>query len=115
VISRVPERVSWTEADSDVSFLAIDRDGDGKITSGKELFGNFTLPGVSNGFLALQGLAMQTNGGIERGSVSSDDPLYARLLLWNDMNHNGISEPWHRYCPTTVRLALRARGAYALL
>jgi hypothetical protein len=30
---------------------------------------------------------------LKRGSVSSDDPLFARLLLWTDSNHNGISEP----------------------
>ncbi len=88
----VAERVAWTPPDSDVSFLAVDRDGDGQITSGKELFGNFTMAGSPNGFDALQKMAMETNGGLMRSSVSSDDPLFARLLLWNDANHNGISE-----------------------
>jgi hypothetical protein len=35
---------------------------------------------------------LDTNGGVERGSISEDDPLFARLLLWTDANHNGISE-----------------------
>lgn len=87
------DQIAWTEPDSEVAFLAFDRDGDGRITSGRELFGDHTLPGVPNGFEALRLLNLESNGGIERGSVSSDDPIYARLLLWTDRNHNGISEP----------------------
>lgn len=87
------EWTGWTEADSEVAFLALDRDGDGRITSGRELFGNFTLPGVGNGFAALRRMNLAENGGRERASVSSEDPLFARLLLWTDRNHNGISEP----------------------
>jgi hypothetical protein len=89
----VLDQVAWTKAGEEVAFLAVDRDGDGVITSGKELFGNYTVPGAPNGFDALQQLAMETNGGITRGSVSSEDPLFAQLLLWTDRNHNGISEP----------------------
>jgi hypothetical protein len=89
----VLEQVAWTRPDSDVAFLALDRDGDGLITSGRELFGNHTFPERSNGFDALARTAMATNGGVKRGSVSSDDPVYAQLLLWTDRNHNGMSEP----------------------
>lgn len=87
------EQMSWTMRNSPIAFLAIDRDGDGQITSGKELFGNFTRPGSPNGFDALQKMAMESNGGIARHSVSNDDPLFSRLLLWTDSNHNGVSEP----------------------
>jgi hypothetical protein len=86
------EKIAWTAPDSDVAFLAIDRDGDGRITSGRELFGSHTLPGVANGFDALIQMAKDTNKGIVRHSVSADDPLFDRLLLWTDTNHNGISE-----------------------
>lgn len=89
----VLEQVAWTRPDSGVAFLALDRDGDGLITSGRELFGNHTFPESSNGFDALARTAMDTNGGVKRGSVSSDDPVYAQLLLWTDRNHNGMSEP----------------------
>jgi hypothetical protein len=89
----VPEQVAWTTADSEVAFLALDRDHDGYITSGKELFGSHTLPGSPNGFDALMNMAMETNGGVRRSSVSSDDPIFEKLLLWTDRNHNGISEP----------------------
>ena len=87
------EQVAWTAPGSGVAFLAMDRDGDGVITSGKELFGNYTLPGATNGFEALRRMSMSTNGGVMRGSVSQDDPLFAQLLLWTDANHNGFSEP----------------------
>lgn len=86
------EQVAWTPAGSDVALLAQDRDGNGLITSGKELFGNHTLTGSTNGFDALLRMSIGTNGGIKRGSVSNDDPLFARLLLWTDANHNGFSE-----------------------
>jgi hypothetical protein len=88
-----PEQIAWTPADAEIAFLALDRDGDGYITSGKELFGDHTLPGSSNGFAALGRMVLESNGGVRRGSVSSDDPLFARLLLWTDSNHDGISEP----------------------
>ena len=66
-------------------------DGDGKITSGKELFGNFTVPGATNGFAALRQLA----GNPRFGYVDADHggELFARLLLWHDRNQNGESEP----------------------
>jgi hypothetical protein len=89
----VLEQIAWTLPDSDVAFLALDRDGDGLITSGRELFGNHTFPESANGFDALARTAMETNGGVKSHSVSSDDPVYAQLLLWTDRNHNGMSEP----------------------
>ena len=87
------EQVAWPEASAEVAFLALDVDGDGRITSGKELFGDNTVPGVRNGFKALAIVAQASNGHAMRGSVSEDDPIYFVLLLWTDRNHNGVSEP----------------------
>jgi hypothetical protein len=86
------DRVSWTEAGSDVAFLALDRDGDGKITSGRELIGKHTLPRARNGPTALIALATEALGGERHGAVDSGNPLFFKLLLWTDTNHNGASE-----------------------
>jgi len=87
------DQVAWTSRNSRVAFLALDRNGDGRINNGSELFGNHTHPGARNGYQALSLLAAESNGGVFRGAVSGDDPLFAKLLLWTDTNHNGISEP----------------------
>jgi hypothetical protein len=92
-----PMRISWTAAGVDDAWLAFDRNSNGRIDSGKELFGEATPQpdgqGERQGFKALAVFDQTAQGGNSNGWIDPPDSVYRKLYVWQDRNHNGVSEP----------------------
>ncbi|HXA17023.1 MAG TPA: hypothetical protein VN380_08530 [Thermoanaerobaculia bacterium] len=87
-----PTLMGWTAAGADEAFLWLDRNHNHRVTGGGELFGNFTP--LQNGHLAKNGFeALAEFDANHDGVIDERDPVWPQLMLWRDLNHNGISEP----------------------
>lgn len=89
------ERISWPMPLADDMFLVLDRNGDGAIDDGSELFGSSTEQpptGEPNGFNALGVFDLLSHGGNGDGWVSGLDEIWGSLRVWADWNRNGRSD-----------------------
>ncbi len=105
------EQVAWTAARSDDAFLALDRNGNGEIDDGSELFGNVTVLGdgstAAHGYVALTELDVEANGGNANDYVDHRDRDFSKLLLWTDRDHDGEAT-------RDELIGLRERGIFAI-
>ncbi len=95
---------------SSTPWLALDRDGDGAITSRAELFGDATvLPGgriADNGFTALAALDDNADGVIDHR-----DAGFSRLVLWADHDSDERSSAGELRAASEVLVSLPLANA----
>jgi hypothetical protein len=90
------DSLAWTRAGEDDAFLCLDRNHNGVIDDGRELFG-FATPLLSGkraqvGYRALAELDQPALGGNEDGKVDARDALFKDLCAWVDTNRDGMSQ-----------------------
>jgi Ca2+-binding RTX toxin-like protein len=82
------ERSAWIKPDDGI--LVMDRNNDGMINNGQELFGDQTI--LKNGMKASSGFQaladMNTNGD---GKIDANDAEFSKLRVWRDLNGDGLS------------------------
>ncbi len=88
------EQIPWTAGEDD-AFLVLDRNGNGSIDDGSELFSHISPQQPSrtpNGFRALRMFDDPLNGGNDDGRVSAKDEIYGSLQLWLDADRDGNTD-----------------------
>ncbi|MGH2405058.1 MAG: hypothetical protein ACRDGN_11410 [bacterium] len=93
----VREELAWTAAGQGDAFLCLDRNGNGAIDNGEELFGWATPLATGEraeiGYVALAALDGLALGGNGDGVLDESDAAFGELCVWTDANRDGISEP----------------------
>jgi hypothetical protein len=79
----------WVKPDD--GWLVLDRNGNGSIDTGRELFGVDTLK--NNGQFASDGFdALKDQDANHDGKIDAADSVFANLRIWRDLNQDGISQ-----------------------
>jgi hypothetical protein len=85
-------RVTTDWVSAQTPWLALDRNGNGRIDDGAELFGSMTSLAdgsrARDGFAALA--ALDDDGD---GRITAHDSVFGELLVWRDINQDRVSSP----------------------
>ncbi|MFK0331567.1 DUF5801 repeats-in-toxin domain-containing protein [Rhizobium sp. NPDC090275] len=80
------DKIAWTAGTDGI--LAYDVDGNGKIDNGSEIFSpHFAGGNYVDGLAALATLDSNHDG-----KIDANDEAFSKLTIWQDLNHNGISD-----------------------
>jgi hypothetical protein len=92
----VRNQIAWTRANDDDAFLCLDRNHNGVIDDGRELFGYATLlwngQPARIGYVALAELDSPEAGGNRDGKIDGSDQSFHSLCAWIDANRDGVSQ-----------------------
>jgi Ca2+-binding RTX toxin-like protein len=78
-------RIGWVDANDGI--LALDRDGDGQITHGREISFMDDLSGARSDLEGLRAFDTNLNGLFDRG-----DARFSEFVVWRDFNQDGVSQ-----------------------
>ena len=99
------DQVAWTSGDDGI--LAYDIDGSGKIENGSELFTpHFAGGSYADGLAALASLDSNHDG-----VINGSDAAYDKLVVWQDANHDGVSDAGEMRSLTQLGIASINLGA----
>lgn len=91
------ELITWNHRHSNDGFLWFDRNGNGEVDGGAELFGDATpLPSgkvAANGFEALAAFDSPSEGGDGDQVITAADAIWHDLQLWIDGDADGTLDP----------------------
>jgi hypothetical protein len=79
------DQIAWTQGEDGI--LAFDFNGDGVINNGSEIFS----PYFGGGSYASSIAALTTLDSNGDGVIDAKDATFGKLLVWQDINHDGIS------------------------
>jgi T1SS-143 domain-containing protein len=82
----LPDQMAWTVGEDGI--LALDVDGNGTIDNGSEIFSPQFAGGEHAGSLAALA-TLDENGD---GRIDAGDSAYQNLKVWQDLDHDGVSD-----------------------